>query len=335
MFSLKTLIGVIALILAGWAGWWYYAAGAEKSAVQNWMEKRRAAGWRAEAADISVLGFPNRLDLKITEPALADPESGWSWSAPWFEVAHVIWQPTLLIAIWPPEQSIGTPLGRAALRSDQMRASIRTRTSTNLTLERASFEAERPGLTGDGWAAGAERAALHIQAAPEAGPENAYRFRADVPGLRLPEFLRKQADPTGALPPEIERVTLDGRAAFTRPLDRHGFEGEKPQFTHISLTEGAISWGRLTLNASGAVKADANGYAEGAIDITATNWREMLDTAAAAGAINRQLAETLKSGLGFLAAITGGDLLSVTLKFSGGRARIGPVPVGAAPRLIR
>ncbi|WP_340108744.1 DUF2125 domain-containing protein [Pikeienuella sp. HZG-20] len=332
----KLLAGAVIAVIVGVSVWWLLAARAQEAALAGWLAERRAAGWQAEAADVSILGFPNRLDLKLTEPALADPASGWAWSAPWFEVAHLIYQPSLFIGIWPPEQRLAAPGGRAVLRTETMKASFRTETSAALPLVRASLDIERGALAADaGWTAGAARISAHVRAAPDAGPENAYEFRADGLRLRLPNHIRALLDPTDTLPPAIETVTLEGRAAFDRPLDRFALEGPKPGLRLLSLDAADAEWGRLKLTVSGSMKADAEGYGEGEFAIGATNWTAMLDAAAASGALSAPFVETLKTGLGFVARLTGdGETLNVSLSLSGGYARIGPVPIGRAPRLI-
>lgn len=335
MRRMKLLAGLIVLVMVAGAGWWWMAAQAHEAAIRAWLDGRRAAGWQAEAA-VSIAGFPNRLDLTFEAVALADPASGWAWEAPRFEIDSVIWDPTFYVAAWPPEQRVAAPGARATVRSESMRASFRAFRETTLPLERASFDALRPSVEAEaGWTAGAERLGLHIRAAPGAGPANAYEFRADAVRLRLPDFLRVRLDPAGALPPAMEIASAEGRVAFDRPLDRFALEGRKPGATHLTLKEARAEWGGLRLLVSGAAEADAEGYAEGEFDIRAENWSAMLDAAEAAGAVTPGFAETLRAGLGFLARLGGdGTSLDVALVFSGGRARIGPVPVGAAPRMI-
>lgn len=333
----KLLAGAIVAVILGLVIWWFIAARAQEAAMEAWFADRRAAGWQAEAADISVIGFPNRLDMTLTEPAFSDPESGWAWSAPRFDIAQVIYDPTFFVAFWPQEQRIAAPGARATLRTEVMEASLRTEKHTDLALLRVSLDIQRAALVADaGWTAGADRLSAHLRAAPEAGPENAYEMRAEALRLRLPDHIRSVLDPAGALPPAIENVVIETRAALDRPLDRHALEGPKPNIAQFSLKTLNAEWGALRLAVSGAAKADADGYADGEFDIEATNWKAMLDAAVEAGALDRTLAETLKTGLGFVARFSGSkDTLNVPLIFSGGLARIGPVPVGRAPRLTR
>lgn len=335
MLKFKLLAGALVVGLIAWFGWWWIAAGAQEAALERWLADRRAAGWQAEAAEISVRGFPNRLDVKLTAPALADPASGWAWSAPRFDIRQVIYDPTFFVAEWPAEQRVAEPGARATLRAEVMEASLKVDAKSSLDLARASADIQRGAVAADaGWTASVARLTAHVRAAPEAGPDNAYEFRLDGLGLRLPNFLRDALDPAGALPPAMETVALEGRAALDRRLDRFSFEGPKPQLVALSLKEMRAKWGGLGLTVSGSMTADENGYGAGAFDITAENWKAMLDAASAAGAIKAGLLETLKTGLGFIARLSGDpDRLDVTLTLEGGYARIGPVPVGRAPLL--
>lgn len=335
MLKLKILAGALVLGLVLWFGWWWIAAGAQQQAIEGWLAERRAAGWRAEAADISVTGFPNRLDAILTEPALADPAAGWAWSAPRFAIRQVIYDPTFLVAEWPAEQRIAVPGAQAALRSDVMEASLKLAAAAALDIRRASVDIQRGALAADaGWTASIERLTAHLRAREGAEP-NAFEFRADALALRPPTFLREIADPAGALPPALQAIALEGLATLDRPLDQRAVEGPPPQIVSLSLDVAEATWGELGLAVTGSMEADAAGYGTGDFRIVAENWRAMLDAAVAAGALDAGLAGTLKTGLGFVAALSGdADRLEVTLTLADGYARIGPVPIGRAPLLI-
>lgn len=331
----KLLAAVLVILPIAWGVWWRIAAGAQEAAIEDWLAAQRARGWQAEAAAIDVAGFPNRLDATLDAPAFADVEAGWSWRGDFLDILQVIYDPAFMVVVFPPEAEVALPGARARLTADRMRASLRVADGGTMALERLSAEAALVGLAAEaGWTASVETASAHVLAAPGAGPENAYRFRLEASRLRPPGFLRRLADPEGALPPVIETVVVDGRAAFEAPLDRAAFEVAAPPVTALSLTEARAVWGELDLAATGSVSADGEGYAEGEFDISARNWREMIAAAVAAGVMPGALGDTLERGLYFVARL-GGDpeRLAVTLTFSGGLTRIGPVPIGPAPRL--
>ena len=50
--------------------------------MTGWLAERRAAGWVAEAEDVRVRGFPNRVDTVVTDLDLSDPAGGLVLAAP-------------------------------------------------------------------------------------------------------------------------------------------------------------------------------------------------------------------------------------------------------------
>lgn len=332
----KLLAGAIIAVMAGMAVWWWIAAGAQKAALEGWLAEQRARGWQAEAAEIAVNGFPNRLDATLRGLALANVQEGWAWEAERLAIRQVIYAPKFAIIHFPPESRLSVPGARARLTAERMEASLRVTDPALLAIQRFSFDARLVGLAADaGWTASAERLTAHLLEAPEAGPDNAYQFRIDGLNVRPPQFIRRLVDPAGTLPPAIETVIADGRVAFDAPLDRLAVEGAPPQPQAFSLRQALAKWGELELRLSGRIQPDAAGYAEGEFDVSARNWRRMIEAAVAAGAIPERFGDTLAQGLGFVAGLSGDPAtLDVALTFSGGFTKIGPVPIGPAPRMV-
>jgi hypothetical protein len=335
----KMLGAVVALVAGAWSIWWFVGAAAHDRAIGGWLADRRAAGWQAEVAELSTRGFPNRFDTRLTEPALADPRQGWAWSAPFLEVLQLAYAPNAAVLAFPPEQRIAVPGASATLRSTGLRASVRVAPGPALALTRLSAEGEALALEGADWRAAADRLAAHVltaepRGAPEPPPPNAYDAHFAAEGVALPQALRDRIDPEGRLPDVARSLRIDLRATLDGPLDRAALERDAPEPLAIELRDLEAVWGRLALKASGSVAADARGYAEGRLTVRAENWREMLDVAVAAGAVSADMAGLIETGLGLLAALSGGDAIEAPLVFSGGVARLGPVPVGAAPRMV-
>ncbi|MEM7271148.1 MAG: DUF2125 domain-containing protein, partial [Pseudomonadota bacterium] len=252
----KIILSLLTIAVIGWGVWWWIASSAQKAGLEGWLDARRADGWQAEALSVDVAGFPNRLDARLSGLRLADPVSGWAWEAPFFDIYQIVYNPSEVIAVWPPEQRIAAPGARATVRSEVMRASAKFALAETLAVERNSVEITNGAVAADaGWTAGVSRYNHHIRLAPEAGPENAYEFIASAENLRPPDYLRSRIDPAGALPPSIELIKLEGKAAFDRPLDRFALEGAKPQVTALSLKPSEAKWGELALTLSGAIKA--------------------------------------------------------------------------------
>jgi hypothetical protein len=330
----RLLMAVVALAAGGWSAWWFVGSAAHDRALNGWLADRRAAGWQAEAAAITTVGFPNRFDTRIERVALADPGSGWAWEAPFLDILMMSWQPTAAILAFPPEQALAVPGARTTIASEGLRASVRFAAGRSLSLIRASAEGRDIALQGPDWRAGAVALQAHVQRAqPGTTPDHGYDVYVALEGLRPTEALRDRVDPAGALPDLAQAVRLDAKVAFDRPLDRFAVEDHPPQIRAMSITSFEAAWGQLALRANGRLQADAQGFAEGRLNVRAENWRQMLRAAVDAGALDRDLARLIEQGLGLIAALSGdGDAIEAPLSFSGGRMSVGPVPLGPAPR---
>jgi hypothetical protein len=318
-----------------WSGWWWFGSSAQVAAIENWLAERRQEGWQAEAAAVEAGGFPNRFDLRLIEPRLADPDAGWAWSAPFLDILMLSYRPDRAVLAFPPEQSLAAPGARATLRSEGMRASLRLTPLPSLPLERMSLEAHAAALAGEGWTASARALAAHVaeSGAPQAA-ENAYDVYLGLADFRPPEGVAEALRLPEGLPAALERLVLDGRATFRRPLDRRSLEERPPELAALSVKSAEAVWGRLSLAAEGRLVADAEGFAEGELQVRATGWREMLDAAVAAGAIGSNAAGLARTALGFMAAFGADrDAIEAPVSFSGGRTWIGPAAIAPAPRL--
>lgn len=329
---MRILLAIVILAAAGWSGFWWFNASTRERALARWLEERRADGWQAEAADIRVAGFPNRVDVFVDDLRLADPEAGWHWQAEGLQILSLAWKPHQFIVALPGRQVVGTPYETLTATGEVLRGSVAFRPNTRLELDHATFEIAGLEVASDlGWRATVGKAILATRQA--AGRPFAHDVAFNAESLMLPQGLVDAA--RGVLPASIGPVALDTTLAFDRPWERATVEGENPVLQGVEVRKMAVTWGELELTGSGAVTADAEGLADGSLDLSARNWRTMLDVAERSGALDPTVAGAVRAGLGLLAGFGGGDTLDVTLAFGGGRTRLGPIPIGPAPRLSR
>ncbi|MEM9140419.1 MAG: DUF2125 domain-containing protein, partial [Pseudomonadota bacterium] len=117
---IKWLLILTVIGAAGWSGWWYLGAKGQEAGLETWLEAQRKRGWQAEAAEISVTGYPTAFNLEAREIRLADPGTGWSWQAPELRAASSPATPTRIAVIWPKTQALATPMDRADITSQSM-----------------------------------------------------------------------------------------------------------------------------------------------------------------------------------------------------------------------
>lgn len=327
------LAAVIVVAILAWTAWWYVLATARDNALTTWLEDRRAAGWVAEASDVRVTGYPARVDSRITDLSLADPRAGWSWQAGGLDVLQLAYKPQHVIAVLTGEQVVATPYDTFRATSETLRGSILFRPNPRFELDHMTFEIANMAIASDaGWTSSIGKAVLATRQAANGTP-NAHDLAFDAENLAIPRLAEAAQD---VLPPTIGRVGLDSTLHFDRPWDRASVEGDNPALEGVDIHDLSLTWGKLDLRGRGTLTVDAKGFAEGRIDFRARNWEEMLSVAEASGALDPNLAGALRGGLGLIARLSGDrTALDIPLDFSGGTARLGPIPIGPAPRLAR
>jgi len=311
----------LVLILASlYGGYWVVGSRVVLAGVTAAMADLQAKGSVSQQG-ISLAGFPSRFDVTVTEPVVM--AEGITWSAPFFQIFALSYQPNRIIAVWPREQSLTVGTETIALAARDMRASAAFGADVALPFDHAQMVIEAPTATSDhGWTLSSDQLRLAAQAQ---GDSRIQRIGAEALDLVL-------AGLGPDLPQAIERAHLDATVTFDRPLDRH--TSGPPQPIAIDLATASILAGDLALTAAGRVEVGASGTPVGRVEVTAKGWRQMLAMAKSAGTLPAQEAANIERMLDGIAR-TSPDPQTVTLPFvfREGRVYLGPFPLGPAPRL--
>lgn len=330
---MRALIWIVLLASGLWFGWWYLASQGAQRATESWFADATARGLLAQNDGVTVTGFPNRVDLTVSAPKVADPETGFGWTAPFLQVFAMTWKPWHLIAALPNEQVLTLPDQEITLSSSRFMGSLELHPGPALGLYETVVEVETPkAVSTSGWVLSAGKIAASTREDPSLA--NAHRLGLRVEAL-VPDAGLMAALAGRDLPPVIELLRLDATAELTAPVDR-AMGQTHPQVQALDLTEARMVWGSFVVTAKGGLKAGPDGRAEGEIAIHIENWRNLPPLLAAMGLISADLAPTLERGLEVLAK-SGPDpeVLDLPLKAAKGQMRLGPLPLGAAPVLRR
>lgn len=326
---------VIAILAAalGWAAYWFIGSSAQERSVNNWLGKQQTAGWVADTSDVNVRGFPNRFDTIISDLEIADPNSGWAWSAPEMQFLMLSYKPNHIIAQWPQSQTISTPNQNITVNSTEISASVVFRANTALALDRftASLD-DVKFISNQGWDSHIQSAILATRRTDAS--EFSYDIAFDALGFTPASDIKAQFDKSGILPATFETVSISTTAHYDAQWDRLTVEGNLPTLTKLDITDGRAVWGGLEIQAKGSVDLDAEGYPTGKLTVRAKNWKDMIKLAQENGAIDARLAGKLETGLGLIAMLAGNqNTLDVPLSFANRTTSIGPIPIGPAPQL--
>ncbi len=324
---MRRFLGIAALITALWSGYWLMGKTAVERGFAAVLSQAPANGVQITEAGHSVAGFPGRFGLTVTEPHVADARSSLAWQSPFVQVASLSYKPWHVIADFAPEQRLTTPLQDISLLSDPLQASVVVSPGPALALQQITLAgsglAARSSL---GWAVAAQDLRFALNADPTT--RDAYTVGLDAANV-APDAALVALLPD--LPAVIEAAKLDAVISLTAPLDRFAAE-TRPRPSALLLREMSVTWGDLSVLASGDVTLVA-GVPEGRIDIRVTGWRHLVTFATTTGLIKPEVAPT---ALGMMEAYASGsgdpNVLAMPLVFAKGQMRLGPLPLGPAPR---
>lgn len=313
-------------LAAGWSGVWVTSSWRMHAQIEDWFEARRAEGWQAEYADLTVRGFPSRLDATLTDVRLVDPERGTGWEGPFFQVLGLTYKPGHQILVWPDRHVVTLPSGPVTVDGSGMRASV-IHTAEGVVL-RANFEAETLNLQTPHRSLAFAGFRLALLELPGAAPE-LYRVGLGAEAV---------SGPRGPMVPGSGRgdgLQVQAEVLFDKPFDTGVLAEDRPQPREIDLRVGEYRFEGLDLKLAGRLDVADGGRAEGEVTVRAVNWRELLEQARAAGQIPDGLADTLEAGLSLAAGLKGRpETLDLPLRFDAGQVSLGLIPLGQAPRFV-
>lgn len=334
---LRRLIVVVLVAALLWGGHWVFGAWGLEKATRAWLDARRADGWVAEAESVVVRGFPNRFDMKLSGLQLADPQTGWAWTAPFFQTLALSYQPYRIIAVWPPEQVLQTPLERLTISGERLRGSLFLAPDTSLALQRSSFELDGLSIRSDaGWETRLTEGAFATRVVPAENPDPlTHQISFKARSWQVPSRLLARFAGTEALPDTLDAVDADMTVRFSAPWDRAAIERARPQPRQIDVALAEAKWGAMELKLAGSLDIDENGQPTGTMTVKATNWREILQIGIAAGLVPKRLERPISSALELASQLSGtSETLDIPLNFKDGEIRIGLAAIAPAPVIL-
>lgn len=323
---MRRLLIVVLVAALGWFAYWFIVAQAARTGYESWFDSRRTEGWQAEYTELQLRGFPNRIDTTFDNIQLADPETGFAWDAPFFQIFALSYKPNHLIAVWPNTQTLSSPLQKMAIGSADMKASAVFHANTNLALRRANFATDSLNVTSDaGWSVTAD--SIRVALAQDEGNETSYQIALQGQGVAPPAALR-----SAALPETMSALDLDATLGFDRPWDLRALEERRPQPKAIKLRNLKAQWGPMLVQAVGDMTANDVGVLDGELTLRAKEWQAMLEMARGSGQIDPFVIDGAEQLLRLFSSLSGpGEDIDLTLTFRNGRTYAGLLPLGPAP----
>lgn len=335
---MRKLLAIIIILSGLWGGYWFVGSTALKTGLKQYLARQHDIGAPVQIAysELTVRGFPNRFDTRLSEISVTDTANGISWSAPFFQIYALSYKPYHIIAALPHSQTLRLPDQQLQISSDEIKGSVvfapDALLDKALEIQRSRFVLRNLDVTSDmGWKTAIAKASLASRQTP-ANPLH-YDLAATATTIALPEALRALVDPAHLQPRRFDSLSLDSTLAFSQPWNLLAQHPKLPQLTEIAVKDLTLIWGDLQFHARGVLQIDQNGYPAGALDLTVSNWPKVYQLAENANAVDPDFAAPLQNALKVLAAMSADDnVIKAPLNFANGQMLLGPLPIGPAPR---
>lgn len=325
-------IVLVVLLCAGWFG----ASIAIRKGAEAALAEMNAGGTAVTYGDLSVGGFPASWTVALTDVSYAGEDV--TWHGPTLGLRATSWAPWHLAADLPAEQVVSVPGQTVTAASSNLAATFTSAPAMDLPVTAAGLSGDSLTLTSDlGWSLGVEDFAADFRQSETDTASYVLTFDlaplhpdpallAALKGAALPDL------PPSDLPDTIDSLQGEIGLRFTAPLAMNT-PSITPLLQSIDVTSADLAWGSLTFHAEGTVVADDQGFAQGTITLTLTNW-DRLPALLVAGGVDPEMLPTVTSLLRAMAAQSADpNVITLPLMMEGGQMSLGPFPLGEAPRL--
>jgi hypothetical protein len=318
----------IALLLAGYGGYWAITAQRLQAGLEPWAEARRAEGYGVRWQEATVTGFPLAFRIEVSDASFTGmrPEH-YRATAPRLFLETRPWDLRHWHATAPDGAIFDTEQITGAAKSAEGDIATRTAEGTLVALHAqdiAGHQAAAALRIGD--------ARLRLTLPPKAPADHrdtALAARLDLEDVTLPAKVPAVGD-------KIALLSFDALLKGRIPAGKlpEALAAWRDDGGTVELQQGALQWGALAVTATGTMALDEALQPEGALNATIRGQEQLVDAAVAAGRMRKGNAFLAKLALAALAhpAPDGHPEITVPMSVQDERLSIGPAKI-AVPHI--
>ncbi len=358
------LLFIVLALIAGWTGFWKFAANKAQEAIEGWRAREAKSGRVYTCGSQDVAGYPFRIEVNCGG-ALAlfrSNQPPLELKADSLMVVAQVYQPGLLISEIHGPLTIGEPGKSPDIIADWTLAQSSVR-GTPAAPQRASLVFDGP--TVDRLAGTARQNILrakHIEIHGRIAEGSA----ANKPVIEIAVQLNQVSAP--ALHPAATQPIDANATAVLRGLNDFSpkpwsvrFREIQAEGGRIDITQARLQQGEILAVGAGTLSINGNGRLEGQLRVTMAGIDQFLAEIGAqqrvqtspnmdklVGALDRlapglgdvarqQAGANISLGINMLGEQTtleGKRAVTLPLRFSDGAIFLGPIPIGSAPALF-
>lgn len=329
------LMVLLALIVAGYTGWWLAAAARLRDGALSWVEQRQAQGYLLDHGQPTRAGFPFAVGVNFPDARAALPRADWSWRSQDVRVSvPVIGRRVLTISL----QGEQTLILSTAPSSGEHRSLTGGAESLALSFDPGDvgtlghLTARQLALsdaTGDGFGVGGLDVVVSRLLAEESDSVGGVMLNAT--DVHLP------AAATTPLGRDVRRLDVNARLIGDAgwPLDPAALAAWRDEGGTVEIDRLVCDYGPVSIEADGTLALDRGGQPIGALATHIRGWQAGLDSLVAAEAVPPYTVAAAKI---LLRGLTRGNdesggVLEAPLSLQDQTLSLGPVPLFHVPRV--
>ena len=323
---------LLALLAAGYGGFWFVVTSKVERAVDARAEALRQAGYVVELDGRRVEGFPFRIKIRQTEARIASP-SGWAVSAPGLEAEAYLHDPGHWVLVAPQGLVVNRPEGGGlTVKGEALRGSV---AGTDKAPWRIVLQGRKLTVAPAAGArpfslASADLLELYLRPTPD-GKEGMALIRLEGGKAGDGSVLEAVAGDeavTGSLQARLSRPAAFRGADWGDAVRAWAAAGGAAEEVQGSLIAGK-SEAKVE---NGTLGVGADGRLVGALPMTLKQPAPAITALAGGAALDEG---AVNSAAAVAAARAQGETARINLVFQAGATTLGPVRIGPSPRVVK
>ena len=321
----------------GYAGFWYLAAGAAESAIEDWVAARQADGFEASIDHIAVSGFPGNILIKIDGLLLAPNNlSSWRWTTETIEASIDPKNLRRIVMRFPGAQTLGYPYydeyNLTEIRAQRLTVQLdlnNDQAMESLSIDAAGLSLDASVSPDDPVTAGRFQFRASFGPGPGVAPDGT-QISVRFDKLVMPAHTRGPLGNTV----DLLQANLELRGA----IESVDLVGALPQWRDargaVLIREAQVRWGTLDLSGRGGFNLDDQLRPQGSIDAQIRGYVTTIEAFHAAGLLDDEERKSIDSVINFLAQRGPSTNIGLPVRAGDGLIFVGPVSLGKIGPLI-
>ena len=358
------LVFIVLALVAGWSGFWKFAAGKAESAIEGWRAREAQAGRIYRCGSQRVGGYPFRIEVECDQASalLSNSQPPVELKTTNLVMVAQVYQPGLLISEFRGPLTVGEPGKPPELIADWKLAQSSVR-GTPSAPERGSLVVDQPVIdrTNGGVRQNVFRA-KHMEIHGRMAEGSASNRPVIEVALQLDQASAPELNPAAARPFDANvTALLRGLSDFSPKPWPARFREVQAAGGRIDITNARVHQGDILAVGTGSLALNNNGRLEGELRVTMAGVEQFLTAIGAqqkvqtspnmdklvgvldrlapglGGVARQQAGANISLGLNLLGEQTtleGKRAVALPLRFNDGAVSLGPIPIGNTPGLF-